>query len=70
MPKKRSEHYVNNKELLDAMIDYRIKVKRAKENGDLPHQSAIILAIVFLRLQLTCHTNQTLQLHVPRGYDW
>ena len=27
MPKKRSEHYVNNKELLDAMIDYRIKVE-------------------------------------------
>ena len=23
MPKKKSEHYVNNKELLEAMINYR-----------------------------------------------
>lgn len=35
MPKKKSEHYVNNKELLEALIVYRAKVAHAKEN-DLP----------------------------------
>ena len=35
MPKKKSEHYVNNKELLEAMINYRAKVETAykKEFG-------------------------------------
>ena len=35
MPRKKSEHYVNNKELLEALIVYRAKVANAKEN-DLP----------------------------------
>ena len=35
MPRKKSEHYVNNKELLEALIDYREKVAIAKEK-DLP----------------------------------
>ena len=35
MPRKQSEHYVNNKELLEALIVYRAKVAHAKEN-DLP----------------------------------
>ena len=35
MPRKKSEHYVNNKELLEALIVYRAKVAHAKEN-DLP----------------------------------
>ena len=35
MPRKKSEHYVNNKELLQALIVYREKVADAKEN-DLP----------------------------------
>jgi len=30
MPKKKSEHYVNNKELLAALIDYRAEVAVAK----------------------------------------
>ena len=29
MPKKKSEHYVNNKELLEALIVYRAKVERS-----------------------------------------
>ena len=33
MPKKKSEHYVNNKELLEALIVYREKVGIAKEKG-------------------------------------
>lgn len=35
MSKKKSEHYVNNKELLEALIVYREKVAHAKAN-DLP----------------------------------
>ena len=35
MVKKKSEHYVNNKQLLEALIVYRAKVAHAKEN-DLP----------------------------------
>ena len=35
MPRKKSEHYVNNKELLQALIVYREKVAHAKDN-DLP----------------------------------
>ena len=31
MPRKKTEHYVNNKELLEAMIVYRAKVSKAKE---------------------------------------
>ena len=31
MPKKKTEHYVNNKELLEAMIVYRAKVAVARE---------------------------------------
>ena len=31
MAKKKSEHYVNNKELLEAMIVYRAKVDKARE---------------------------------------
>ena len=32
MVKKKSEHYVNNRELLEALIVYRAKVAHAKEN--------------------------------------
>ena len=32
MPKKKPEHYVNNKELLDAMINYRSRVERSYQN--------------------------------------
>ena len=35
MVRKKSEHYVNNKQLLEALIVYRAKVASAKEN-DLP----------------------------------
>ena len=32
MPKKKSEHYVNNKELLEAMVVYRLKVEKSYES--------------------------------------
>lgn len=31
--KKTQEHYVNNKEFLDALINFKIKVNQAKEKG-------------------------------------
>jgi hypothetical protein len=33
MPKKKPEHYVNNKELLEALIVYRTKLLDAREKG-------------------------------------
>jgi DNA-directed RNA polymerase specialized sigma subunit len=33
MPRKKTEHYVNNKEFLEALIVYRTKVQQAKDNG-------------------------------------
>lgn len=33
MPKRKSEHYVNNKEFLEALIVYKNKVADAKEKG-------------------------------------
>src|SRR5210317_2109539 len=50
MPKKRSEHYVNNKKLLDAMVEYRIKCKRAKENGTAPPPISNYLGDCFLKI--------------------
>ena len=32
MPKKKSEHYVNNKELLESLIVYKSKVDKAAQN--------------------------------------
>ena len=47
MVRKKSEHYVNNRELLEALIVYRAKVANAKEN-DLPnHVLQTILESVF-----------------------
>ena len=31
MPKKKTEHYVNNKQLLEALIVYRSYVQKAKD---------------------------------------
>ena len=33
MPRKKTEHYVNNKEFLEALIVYRTKVQEAKDQG-------------------------------------
>ena len=32
--KRKSEHYVNNKEFLEALINYRAKCQRAEEAGE------------------------------------
>ena len=33
MPKKRSEHYVNNKMFYAALVEYNKDIKKAKENN-------------------------------------
>ena len=33
MAKKKSQHYVNNKEFLAAMIDYKEQVKKSESAG-------------------------------------
>ena len=43
MPRKKSQHYVNNKEFLAAMTDYKNAVKKAEVNGkDRPRVSNYI----------------------------
>ena len=60
MAKRKSEHYVNNKELLEALIVYRAKVAEAKEN-DLPKPRITnYLGECFLKIATHLHINQTL----------
>ena len=50
MVRKKSEHYVNNRELLEALIVYRAKVANAKEN-DLPKpRNTTYLGECFLKI--------------------
>ena len=49
MPKKKTEHYVNNKQLLEALIVYREKVAHAKEN-DLPKPRITTVSYTHLTL--------------------
>ena len=60
MARKRSEHYVNNKEFLAAIVEYKEKVALAAERGEANLVSQIILESVFSRLQLTYLSNLTL----------
>ena len=50
MPRKRSDHYVNNKELLEAMVVYRKKVAIAKEKGADPPLISNYLGECFLKI--------------------
>jgi hypothetical protein len=50
MPRKRSDHYVNNKELLEAMVVYRKKVAVAKEKGTTPPPISNYLGECFLKI--------------------
>ena len=50
MPKKKSEHYVNNKELLEAIIVYRSKYLKSKENGLPKPQISNYLGDCFLKI--------------------
>ena len=50
MPRKRSDHYVNNKELLEAMVVYRKKCAIAKEKGQDPPRISNYLGDCFLKI--------------------
>ena len=50
MPRKKSEHYVNNKELLEALIVYRAKVARAAEEGKPKPRITNYLGECFLKI--------------------
>ena len=50
MPKKKSEHYVNNKQLLEALIVYREKVAYAKENDLVKPRITNYLGECFLKI--------------------
>ena len=50
MPRKRSDHYVNNKELLEAMVVYRKKCAVAKEKGTTPPPISNYLGECFLKI--------------------
>jgi DNA-directed RNA polymerase specialized sigma subunit len=50
MPKARSEHYVNNKQLLEALIVYKSKVKEALENEKQKPRITNYLGECFLKI--------------------
>ena len=43
----QSEHYVNNKEFLEALVVFKAQCARAKEAGEPDHRSVITLVNVF-----------------------
>jgi len=48
--KKKSEHYVNNKEFYQALVEYNLKVKEAKEKGLPKPRITNYLGDCFLRI--------------------
>ena len=64
--RKKSEHYVNNKEFLEALIVYRTKVKAAQEAGEPLPRITNYLGECFLK---NCHPpvlqTKLCKLHVP-----
>ena len=48
--RKRSEHYVNNKEFLEAICEYKRKVKVAAENGEPKPRITNYLGECFLKI--------------------
>ena len=58
--KKKSEHYVNNKDFYQALVEYKKQVDDAKEKV-FPNQGLVItLVTASCVLPITLHTNQTL----------
>jgi hypothetical protein len=46
MSRKKSEHYVNNKEFLEALIVYRAEVAVAQEKGLIPLRKTFSLNFI------------------------
>ena len=50
MPKKKSEHYVNNKEFLEALVVFKAKCLAAKEAGEPRPQISNYIGECFLKI--------------------
>ena len=50
MPRKRSEHYVNNKEFLAAIVEYKEKVALAAEKGEAKPRITRYIGECFLKI--------------------
>lgn len=48
--KKKSEHYVNNKDFYQALLEYKIQVEKSKENGLTKPKVSNYLGDCFLRI--------------------
>jgi hypothetical protein len=48
--RRRSEHYVNNKEFLAAIVEYKAKVRRAQEQGEPKPRITNYLGECFLKI--------------------
>ena len=48
--RRRSEHYVNNKEFLIAIVEYKAMVRRAAENGEPKPRITNYLGECFLKI--------------------
>jgi len=64
MARKRSEHYVNNKEFLAAIVEYKEKVALAAERGEAKPRITIIFGECFLKIALIYPLNLTCKLYV------
>ena len=50
MSKKQSEHYVNNRDFLDALVEYKKKILEAEENGSPRPQITNYIGECFLKI--------------------
>ena len=48
--RRRSEHYVNNKEFLTAIVEYKARIRRAEENGEPKPRITNYLGECFLKI--------------------
>ena len=64
----KKPHYVNNKEFLQAMKDWRNKCEQAKKDGKQPPPITNYIGECFLKnSEITCHIDQTLLItHIVR----
>ena len=58
--RRAKEHYVNNKDFLHAIIQYKDKVAAAKEKGEKKPPVGEYIGDAFLKLHSIYHTNLTL----------
>ena len=56
----KPEHYVNNKDFLEALVIWKAKVKRAAEAGEPKPQITNYIGSCFLKIANHYHTDQTL----------